>query len=107
MNDAILLIIGSVTASVVTWFFTRRKIDADTTGSELDNSAKICEMWRNLSEGMEKRFKDEIDELKKQNCDLESQVKAVVLENISLKNRMHELEEENLKLIRQLKTLTP
>jgi len=80
---------------------------ADATGSELDNSAKICEMWKNLSEGMEKRFKDEIDELRKLNCDLENQVKAVVLENVNLKNRMRELEEENIKLIRQLKILNP
>jgi len=103
MNEYILLVLAPIAASVGTWFFARRKNAADAKGSELDNSAKICEMWRNLSEGMEKRFKEEIDELRKQNCELESQVKAVVMENVSLKNRMHELEEENIKLIRQLK----
>ena len=100
MDETTILIVAPIATAIVTWFLTRRK-------TELDNSSKICEMWRNLSEGMEKRFKDEIDELKKQNCDLESQVKAVVQENIGLKNRMRELEEENIKLIRQLKILTP
>ena len=103
MNEYVLLILAPLAASAVTWFFARRKMAADAKGSELDNSAKICEMWKNLSEGMEKRFKEEIDELRKQNCDLEGQVKAVVMENVTLKNRMHELEEENIKLIRQLK----
>jgi len=107
MTDGILLIAGPIVTGFATWFFTRRKMAADATGSELDNSAKICEMWKNLSEGMEKRFKDEIDELRKLNCDLENQVKAVVLENVNLKNRMRELEEENIKLIRQLKILNP
>jgi len=105
MNEYLLLFIAPVAASFATWFFARRKITAEAQGRELENSAKICEMWRNLSEGMEKRFKEEIDELRKLNCELESQVKAVVLENVTLKNRMHELEEENIKLIRQLKIL--
>jgi len=107
MVEVILLVVAPVATSFATWFFTRRKMAADAMGAELDNSAKICEMWKNLSEGMEKRFKDEIDELRKQNSDLECQVKAVVLENVGLKNRMRELEEENIKLIRQLKILTP
>ena len=107
MTEGILLVVAPIVTGFATWFFTRRKMTADAMGTELDNSAKICEMWKNLSEGMEKRFKDEIDELRKQNCELESQVKAVVQENIGLKNRMRELEEENIKLIRQLKILTP
>lgn len=107
MTEGILLVVAPIATGFATWFFTRRKMAAESTGAELDNSAKICEMWKNLSEGMEKRFKDEIDELRKQNCDLETQVKAVVQENIGLKNRMHELEEENIKLIRQIQILTP
>lgn len=107
MTEGFLFIAGPVVTGFVTWFYARRKMSAETTGEELNNSAKICEMWKNLSEGMEKRFKDEIDELRKQNCELENQVKAVVLENVLLKNRMRELEEENIKLIRQLKILAP
>lgn len=105
MEETLLLIVGPVVASFATWFFTRRKLNAEADGKELSNSAKICEMWRNLSEGMEKRFKEEIDDLKKQNCTLEVQVKAVVAENEMLRLRMHELESENLKLIKQLKIL--
>jgi len=105
MYETILLIIAPIAASFATWIFARRKMAAETQGRELENSAKICEMWKDLSEGMERRFKDEIDELKKQNCTLEAQVKAVVAENETLRMRMHELESENLKLIKQLKIL--
>jgi hypothetical protein len=107
MIQEVLLIVGPVVTGFVTWFFARRKMGAEATGAELKNSALICEMWKNLSEGMEKRFKVEIDELRKLNCDLENQVKAVVRENVALKERMKELEEENIKLIRQLKILNP
>jgi len=106
MTEGIFLIIAPIAASFATWFYARRKMEAEASGAEIDNSAKICLMWKNLSEGMEKRFKDEIDELRKQNCELENQVREVVQENMTLRNRMHELEEENIKLIRQLKILT-
>jgi len=105
MNEYLLLFIAPVAASFATWFFARRKMETEVQGRELENSARICEMWKNLSEGMEKRFKEEIDELKKQNCTLEAQVKAVVAENETLRVRMRELESENLKLIKQLKIL--
>ena len=103
MNEALLLIIGPVAASFATWLFAMRKSAAEANSKELDNTAKIVLMWRELSEGMEKRFKKEIDQLRKDNCDLEQQVKNVVQENEALRKKMHLLEEENRKLISQLK----
>ena len=103
MNEALLLIIGPVAASFATWLFAMRKSAAEASSKELDNTAKIVLMWRELSEGMEKRFKEEIDQLRKDNCDLEQQVKNVVQENEALRRKMHLLEEENRKLISQLK----
>ena len=77
MNEALLLIIGPVAASFATWLFAMRKSAAEASSKELDNTAKIVLMWRELSEGMEKRFKEEIDQLRKDNCDLEQQVKTL------------------------------
>jgi len=98
MNETLMLIIGPLAASFATWLFAMRKRAAEANSKELDNTAKIVLMWRELSEGMEKRFKEEIDQLRKDNCDLEQQVK-----NVALRKKMHMLEEENRKLINQLK----
>ena len=82
MNDTLLLIIASAVTGIVTWLSARRK-------NELDNTSKAIKIWRELSEDMEKRFKEQVDELKK--------------ENEELKSQMNTLEGENKKLISQLK----
>ncbi len=92
----------SVPASV-TWFLARRKNNADAKSSELDNVEKAIKVWRELSEGMERRFTHEIEELRKENCDLQQQVSLVMKENEELKLQMNGLESENKKLISQLK----
>ena len=102
MKEYLWLILGPVAASGLTWIFARRKMVAETTGKELENTAKIVQMWRELSEGMEKRFREEIDSLRKENCELQKQVANVVAENESLRRKMHMLEEENKKLQGQL-----
>jgi predicted RNase H-like nuclease (RuvC/YqgF family) len=96
MNDTLLLIIASAVTGIVTWLSARRK-------NELDNTSKAIKIWRELSEDMEKRFKEQIDELKKENCELQKLVSMVKKENEELKSQMNALEVENRKLISQLK----
>jgi len=105
MNDTLLLLLTYPLTAFVTWFFTRKKVAAEAKATEIDNSAKICEMWRNLSEGMEKRFKEEMDDLRSQNNSLEIQVKEVLCENVALRKRVQDVEQENVKLTAQLKIL--
>lgn len=103
MKEYLWMILGPVLASGLTWIFARRKMVAEATGKELENTAKIVQMWRELSEGMEKRFREDIELLRRDNCDLQKQVASVVAENESLRKKMHILEEENKKLQEQLK----
>jgi septal ring factor EnvC (AmiA/AmiB activator) len=103
MRETLLLIIGPLAASFATWLFAKRKMAADAISNELDNTAKIVRMWRELSEGMEKRFKEEIDQLRKDNCDLQKKIEQVMEENETLREQMNDLERENKKLQDQLK----
>lgn len=97
-----MLLAPIVTASTA-WFFARRKNNADAKTSELDNVEKAITIWRKLSEDMDLRFKAEIEDLRKENCNLQNQVAQVMKENESLKSQMKSLEAENRKLISQLK----
>lgn len=72
---------------------------ADAQGKEIDNTEKIIRMWRELSEGMEGRFRSEIDQLRKENNDLKQQIIEVLGENELLRRKLrtlieHSVEEE-------------
>ena len=102
MNETLMFITGPIIAAFATWFFAMRKTAAEAASLELSNTAKIITMWRELSTGMELRFKDEVAQLRKDNYDLETKVKVVEAENEALLKKMRAMEEENTKLIIQL-----
>jgi len=102
MNETLMFITGPIIAAFATWFFAMRKTAAEAASVELSNTAKIITMWRELSTGMELRFKDEVAQLRKDNYDLETKVKVVEAENEALLKKMRAMEEENTKLIIQL-----
>jgi hypothetical protein len=105
VNEWFLLLSGSALTSLVTWIITRRKVKVELQGKELDNSAKICLMWKNLSEGMEKRFMEEIDDLKEKNTILENQIQEVLYENVLLRKRLYSIEQENNTLKEKLNSI--
>jgi len=96
-------LITPIVTALSAWFFARRKNNAEAKKSELDNVEKAISIWRKLSEDMDLRFKAEIEELRKENCNLQNQITQVMKENESLKSQMNILETENKKLISQLK----
>lgn len=103
MTEYLNFLFISLVPATITWLLARRKNNADAKSSELDNVEKAITVWRKLSEGMEKRFTHEIEELRKENSDLQQQVATVMKENFELKEQMNALEGENKKLISQLK----
>lgn len=103
MTEYLNFVMLSAIPATVTWLLARRKNNADAKSGELDNVSKAITVWRELSEGMEHRFKEEIDELRKENCELQQQVTIVMKENVELKEQMNALEGENKKLLSQLK----
>ncbi len=103
MNEQLMLFLGPLVAAFGTWIFARRKMAAVANGKELENTAKIAMMWRELSEGMEKRLSDDIRGLRQENCDLQKRIDLVMEENESLRKQMNGLKQENKKLQEQLK----
>ena len=102
-EETLLLIIYTIAVPVITWFVNRRKRAADITSKEIDNANKIMDRVRKLSEEMENRLRLEIDELRKENCRLNSRIEALKKENESQKKQMVTMRSENKKLQAQLK----
>jgi len=103
MTEYLNLLFISTIPATVTWLLARRKNNADTKNSELDNVGKAITIWRELNEDMEERFNRQVEELRKENCNLQQRVTIVMKENEELKTQMNALEGENKKLISQLK----
>jgi peptidoglycan hydrolase CwlO-like protein len=110
----ILLCIFSVFGTnFATWFFTRKKVSADTKGSEIDNVNKALVIWRETSEAIEKWKNDlqgQVDTLMGENRHLKGQVTLLIEQNQKLKNQIEGLEKalnctrgENKKLLEELK----
>jgi len=110
MNDLLLIVIPSLLTGTTTWLFSRKKYRAETTGNELDNVEKAAKIWRQLSEELEKRLKDDIRELREENITIKDRFNTVLEENNALKFQMSALEKqlreargENKKLLDELK----
>jgi septal ring factor EnvC (AmiA/AmiB activator) len=110
MNDLFLIVVPSLLTAITTWVFSRRKYSAETQTNELDNVEKAARIWRELSEDLEKRMKDEIRELRSENVTIQDQFTIVLAENKALKEQMSALEKqlkearcENQKLLEELK----
>jgi len=102
-EETLLLIIYTIAVPAITWVVNRRKRAADITSKEIDNANKIMDRVRKLSDEMENRLRLEIEELRNENCHLETQIKLVSRENETLKKQMGGLQRENKKLQEQLK----
>ena len=110
MDDFLLVVVPSFITALTTWIFSRRKYKAETQTNELDNVEKAARIWRELSEDLEKRMKEEIRELRNENTTIQDQFTIVLAENKALKEQMSALEKqlrearcENNKLLEELK----
>lgn len=52
-------------SSFTTWFFVRKKQQAETTSTEIDNGQKIIELYQKSLDDLETRHKEQFEELKK------------------------------------------
>ncbi len=110
MNDLFLIIIPSFVTAVTTWAFSRKKYRAETKANELDNVDKAAKIWRELSEDLEKRLKEDIRDLRNENTAIQKQFVSVLAENNALKEQMTALQKqlkearcENQKLLDELR----
>ena len=102
MTKDIFLFLGPILASIVTFFFSRRKLSVDVQSQELDNTAKIVKLWREMSAEMEARLGEQIAVLRAKNKELEEMICTLSSENIKLNEKMLALKEENIIMRNQL-----
>lgn len=87
MIDFSLLITGgvgiltSIISSWTTWFFTKKKYNAEVDGALLDNMKESLNFYKELSEDNKRRLEDVLDrnkQLEKEVSDLRRQVTAML-----------------------------
>lgn len=67
--------------ALTTWWFSRKKQNADVKITELDNVEKAIAIWRTMAEGLVAKF----DDLSQKYDELSKEVEALRRENKSLK----------------------
>lgn len=93
----ILILFGS---SFTTWFFVRKKQQAETTSTEIDNGQKIIELYQKSLDDLELRHKEQFEELKKMYDakinEFTAQVRALTIE-LELWKTKYEASQKELK----------
>lgn len=110
MNEVLMVVVPGAVMSVLTWVLARRKNKAEATTNELDNVEKAIKIWRELSSDLELRLTKEIEDLRKENCTLKSEMKTMLKEYEAMQVQIATLEKqlkaarcENKKLIDEIK----
>jgi peptidoglycan hydrolase CwlO-like protein len=93
-NEMIINALTGITTATITWYAARRKNKAETYVSELDAVERAVKVWRELGEGMQKKYEALHDEIEM----LRGEIKVLREDN-------KELKKENQRLLQQIKTL--
>jgi len=83
LKEPLLAFISLFLSTLVGWLFGRRKQQAETQTSELDNVDKAVKIYREMIEDLGTKYANAIDELKKANQrikDLEASVEELLTE---------------------------
>jgi hypothetical protein len=101
INELLMLLIAGFSG----WFFSRKKQKAEVEGAEIDNNIKVVGLYKDTLDDLSKRYEIKFNEIvalyeKKQKLlkdeigMLNRRVKMLRQENISLKKRVLELEQQ-------------
>src|SRR5688572_29259439 len=94
-NEMIINALTGITTATITWYAARRKNNAESYVSELDAVERAVKVWRELGEGMQKKYEALHEEIQM----LRGEVKVLREENLELKK-------ENQHLLQQIKTFS-
>jgi len=83
MNNELLLLISNTLTGIAAWFVGRKKQQAETDNSILDNLSKSIGVYQTIIEDLKK----EIHELNTKITDLETKVDMLMKENRELKSK--------------------
>lgn len=110
MAEIIYTIVPAVVMALVGWFLARRKYRAEAKANELDNVDKAIKIWRELSQELEMRLRNEIQILREENETLKIKLKELKCENekmhkelADLRNFANDVVRDNEAFIKQLR----
>ena len=85
MQDFILPILTTLATALITWFFARRKNNADAKSAEIDNEIKSADFFRGLLDEATRRLNEAIDTINKQDLKIKSLMAEIELLTDELK----------------------
>lgn len=93
-------------AALITWFFSRKKNEADTKSTEIDNDGKSALFYQNLLDDATKRINQCLEIIDNLNIKVTERDKVIERQDIEKRQLQHhikELMESNESLINSLK----
>lgn len=102
MQDFILPILTTLATALITWFFARRKNNADAKSAEIDNEVKSASFYQNLLDDSKKRLDECLEVIENQNKRIAERDK-IILEQDTEKR---ELQKRLSDLIDEIESLT-
>lgn len=120
MNELLISTMTAAFVSIITFLLTRRKykgevkqVNAKAEGLEIDNTEKIVNIYRELTDDLRKEFTMKIESLKEENREMKEELQqihgqysAVLKENKSLREQMAALEKDLKSSRCQIKALS-
>ena len=85
MQDFILPILTTLATALITWFFARRKNNADAKSAEIDNEVKSADFYRGLFDDATRRLNEAIDTINNQDLKIKSLMAEIELLTDELK----------------------
>ena len=85
MQDFILPILTTLATALITWFFARRKHNADAKSAEIDNEVKSADFYRGLLDDATRRLNEAIDTINNQDLKIKSLMAEIELLTDELK----------------------
>jgi len=85
MQDFILPILTTLATALITWFFARRKNNADAKSAEIDNEVKSADFYRGLLDDATRRLNEAIDTINNQDLKIKSLMVEIELLTDELK----------------------
>ena len=103
MNTEIVIAIIGLLGTLSAYIFGVRKNKVDVETQQINNLAKMADIWKTMSEQLEASFSAQISKLRNENAELRSLVEKLSDENAELRKKMKCLDSENRKLLDELK----
>lgn len=77
MQEFLYPLIGTIVTALVTWFFARRKTNAEAKMAEIDAEVKAAEFYKSLLDDAMKRLDNAISTINNQEVKIQTLIKEV------------------------------